>query len=115
LTFCLGEELFALESSLVLEVLEVPAITRIPPRPGIPRGRINLRGNAAPVVDVRRKFAWSPPGIQGYLRHRGGTRNSRGSGWPWAFWPTRCARSWRSRRRTCSAPRRWACPWTRPT
>ncbi|QLA17808.1 chemotaxis protein CheW [Desulfolutivibrio sulfoxidireducens] len=56
LTFCLGEELFALESSLVLEVLEVPAITRIPRVPEFLVGVINLRGNAATVVDLRRKF-----------------------------------------------------------
>ncbi len=60
LTFCLGEELFALESSLVLEVLEVPAITRIPRVPEFLVGVINLRGNAATVVDVRRKFGMEP-------------------------------------------------------
>ncbi|MDQ7831134.1 MAG: chemotaxis protein CheW [Desulfovibrionaceae bacterium] len=60
LTFALGEELFALESSLVLEVLEVPAITRIPRVPDHLLGVINLRGNAASIVDLRRKFGMSP-------------------------------------------------------
>ncbi|NDY58886.1 chemotaxis protein CheW [Desulfovibrio sulfodismutans] len=60
LTFALGEELFALESSLVLEVLEVPAITRIPRVADFLLGVINLRGNAATIVDVRRKFGMSP-------------------------------------------------------
>ena len=60
LTFALGEELFALESSLVLEVLEVPAITRIPRVPEHLLGVINLRGNAATIVDVRRKFGMPP-------------------------------------------------------
>jgi len=60
LAFALGEELFALESSLVLEVLEVPAITRIPRVADYLLGVVNLRGNAATVVDVRRKFGMSP-------------------------------------------------------
>lgn len=60
LTFALGGELFALESSLVLEVLEVPAITRIPRVPDHLLGVINLRGNAASIVDVRRKFGMPP-------------------------------------------------------
>jgi len=60
LTFALGDELFGIESSLVLEVLEVPTITRIPRSPDYLLGVINLRGNAATIVDVRRKFGMSP-------------------------------------------------------
>ena len=52
LTFALGDELFGIESSLVLEVLEVPTITRIPRSPDYLLGVINLRGNAATIVDV---------------------------------------------------------------
>ncbi len=56
LTFTLDEELFALDSSIVSEVIEVPALTRIPRTPPFLRGVINLRGNAASIVDLRIKF-----------------------------------------------------------
>ena len=56
LTFRLGDELFALDIAMVREVLDVAAITRIPRMPGFMLGVINLRGNAVPVVDLRRTF-----------------------------------------------------------
>jgi len=62
LTFSLGGEHFALESLLVSEVLDVPAITWVPLAPDHLRGVINLRGNAATVVDLGRKLALGTPG-----------------------------------------------------
>ncbi len=56
LTFSLGGECFALQSLLVSEVLDVPAITRVPRAPDFLRGIINLRGNAATVVDLGLKL-----------------------------------------------------------
>ena len=56
LTFTLGKEIFALDIGTVREVLELPAITRIPRTPEFMRGVINLRGHAVPVVDMRMKF-----------------------------------------------------------
>ncbi|EFL52594.1 CheW protein [Solidesulfovibrio fructosivorans JJ]] len=56
LTFRLGNECFALESLVVSEVLDVPAITWVPLSPDYLRGVVNLRGNAATVVDLRRKL-----------------------------------------------------------
>lgn len=52
LTFALRGERFALESSLVSEVLDMPALTRVPLGPPFLRGIVNLRGNAATVVDI---------------------------------------------------------------
>ncbi len=56
LTFTLDGGAFALDIATVREVLEMPAITRVPRAPRYMRGVINLRGNGVPVVDMRRKF-----------------------------------------------------------
>ena len=56
LTFGLGEEVFALETGSVREVIELVPVTRIPKTPPFMRGVINLRGHAVPVVDLRIKF-----------------------------------------------------------
>lgn len=56
LTFTLGDEQFALETSVVSEVLEMMRVTRIPRTPEFLQGVINLRGNAATIVDLRVKF-----------------------------------------------------------
>ncbi len=59
-TFQLGEEMFALEIETVREVLDFPAVTKVPQTPDFLRGVINLRGNVVPVVDLRLKFGMPP-------------------------------------------------------
>jgi purine-binding chemotaxis protein CheW len=56
LSFRLGDEEFAANVSQVLEILELPSITRIPHAPDYMRGVINLRGKVLPVLDTRVKF-----------------------------------------------------------
>jgi purine-binding chemotaxis protein CheW len=56
LTFKLQEELFAVNVSQVLEILEMKPITKIPGAPEFMRGVINLRGSILPVIDTRLKF-----------------------------------------------------------
>src|SRR5574340_544392 len=56
LTFKLEEEIFALDSSKVREVLDFTTITKVPRTPEFMRGVINLRGSVVPVVDMRLKF-----------------------------------------------------------
>ncbi|WP_045469517.1 chemotaxis protein CheW [Sporocytophaga myxococcoides] len=56
LTFKLGKESFAANVGKVLEILEVPHITRVPKSPDYMTGVINLRGNVLPVIDTRIKF-----------------------------------------------------------
>jgi purine-binding chemotaxis protein CheW len=56
LTFTLAEEVFALDISKVLEVLDYTPITRVPRMPESLLGVINLRGSVAPVVDLRLRF-----------------------------------------------------------
>jgi purine-binding chemotaxis protein CheW len=56
MTFKLGNELFAINVAQVREVLEVPAITKVPTAPPYMRGLVNVRGKAIPVVDLRLRF-----------------------------------------------------------
>lgn len=56
LTFRLGDEMFAINVFKAREVLDVSHITRVPTAPAYLRGVVNVRGNAIPVVDLRRKF-----------------------------------------------------------
>ncbi|MCS7215514.1 MAG: chemotaxis protein CheW [Thermodesulfovibrio sp.] len=56
LTFTLNEEIFALDIKSVKEVLDYTKITKIPQTPDYMLGVINLRGNVAPVVDLKMKF-----------------------------------------------------------
>ena len=56
LTFKLDNELFSIEVSQVREVLDPPAITKVPKAPPYLRGVINVRGNVVPVIDLRTKF-----------------------------------------------------------
>src|SRR5690349_18957621 len=56
LIFRLGQELFAADVNNVLEILQIPKITKVPRSPEFMRGVINLRGSVLPVVDARIKF-----------------------------------------------------------
>ena len=56
LTLSLCGERFALPSLAVSEVLDVPPVTAVPLAPPCLRGVVNLRGNAATVVDLSRKL-----------------------------------------------------------
>ena len=40
----------------MLDIVNVPMITRVPGLPNYIKGIINLRGKVAPVIDVRLKF-----------------------------------------------------------
>lgn len=56
ITFKLGDELFAIDVAQVREVLEVSQITKVPTAPDYMRGVVNVRGQATPVVDLRKRF-----------------------------------------------------------
>lgn len=53
LTFKLGKELFAVNVTKVLTILEMKPITKVPNSPEHMRGVINLRGQVLPVIDMR--------------------------------------------------------------
>jgi len=56
LTFELGNEVFALEISMVREVMEYTKITKIPKMPRYLLGAISIRGSVVPVIDLSVKF-----------------------------------------------------------
>ncbi len=56
LSFKLSEEVFAINVSRVINILEMSKITRIPKAPDYMKGVINLRGTVLPVVDLRIKL-----------------------------------------------------------
>lgn len=56
LSFSLGEEVFAINVSRVINILEMSPITKIPKSPEYMLGVINLRGTVLPVTDLRVKF-----------------------------------------------------------
>jgi purine-binding chemotaxis protein CheW len=56
LSFKMSEELFAINVSKVINILEMSHITRVPKTPSYMKGVINLRGSVLPVVDLRIKF-----------------------------------------------------------
>jgi purine-binding chemotaxis protein CheW len=56
LSFRLNEEVFAIDVSKVINILEMSHITKIPKAPPYMKGVINLRGTVLPVIDLRTKF-----------------------------------------------------------
>lgn len=56
LSFKIGEEVFAVNVSRVIEIVEMPPITSVPQAPPFMRGVINLRGSVLPVINTRIKF-----------------------------------------------------------
>jgi purine-binding chemotaxis protein CheW len=56
LSFKLGEEVFAINVSKVINILEMSRITKIPKAPEYMKGVIDLRGTVLPVIDLRIKF-----------------------------------------------------------
>jgi purine-binding chemotaxis protein CheW len=56
LSFKMSEELFAINVSKVINILEIRHITRVPKTPAYMKGVINLRGTVLPVIDLRIKF-----------------------------------------------------------
>lgn len=60
LSFKLGDEFFAVDVIKVIEILEVPGITKIPLAPDYMAGIINLRGKVLPLIDTKVKFGLAP-------------------------------------------------------
>jgi purine-binding chemotaxis protein CheW len=56
LTFTLGDEIYGIGISHVIEIIGIQKITEVPDMPGYVRGVINLRGQVIPVLDVRTRF-----------------------------------------------------------
>ncbi|HEX8989551.1 MAG TPA: chemotaxis protein CheW [Rhodocyclaceae bacterium] len=60
LTFLLGEEMFAIGTLSIREIIEYGSLTEVPMTPPFIRGVINLRGAVVPVVDLAVRFGREP-------------------------------------------------------
>lgn len=60
LTFVVAGERLAVPIEVVKEIIELPAITRVPMTPEAIRGVINLRGSVVPVIDLGARLGRSP-------------------------------------------------------
>lgn len=60
LTFFIDEQLYAIQSSQVVEIIRTQPITYIPKLPSYVIGVINLRGKIVPLIDLRLKFNKTP-------------------------------------------------------
>lgn len=56
LTFKIGDEVYASHVNSVLNIIELPAITKVPHSPYYMKGIMNLRGMVLPVVDTKLKL-----------------------------------------------------------
>ncbi|MGP0173027.1 chemotaxis protein CheW [Pseudomonas sp. NCHU5208] len=56
LTFSLGEEIFAVGTHNVREIIEYGHLTSVPLMPPSILGVINLRGGVVPIMDLRQRF-----------------------------------------------------------
>ena len=63
LSFIICDELFAVNVSKVLEILQKENITKVPNAPDYIKGIINFRGEVVPVFESRTKFNLSERGI----------------------------------------------------
>ncbi len=59
LSFSLGDEVYGLHISSVIEIIGLQKITHIPDVPNYVKGVINLRGKIIPVIDIRLRFNFS--------------------------------------------------------
>lgn len=59
-TFCLGQEEFAVDIMAVQEINRMTEFTRVPQSPREVEGVINLRGRIVPVLDLRKRFNMEP-------------------------------------------------------
>lgn len=60
LTFFIDEQLFAIKSSQVVEIIRIQPITFMPKLPAFVKGVINLRGKIVPLIDLRIKLNKPP-------------------------------------------------------
>ena len=59
LTFLLGNEVYGIEITIVIEIIGLQPITEMPEMPQYMKGIINLRGKVIPIMDVRLRLKMS--------------------------------------------------------
>jgi len=60
--FNLAEQMYGVDISSVLEIIQPEAVTRVPGSPDFIEGIIKLRGQVIPVFDLARRFGLHVPG-----------------------------------------------------
>ena len=58
LLFLSGGDLFAIESLIVIEIVEYNDITKVPMMKSYVKGVTNIRGNIIPVIDLHERFGF---------------------------------------------------------
>lgn len=61
LTFCLGDEVYAIDILKVQEIQGYGGVTRIAQAPEFIKGVVNLRGIIVPIIDLRLRFGVGEP------------------------------------------------------
>ena len=56
MTFYVDDTIYGIEIENVVEIIEVPQITRVPHLPPFIKGIINVRSKVVPVMDIRTRF-----------------------------------------------------------
>ena len=56
MTFYVDDTIYGIEIENVVEIIEVPQITRVPHLPPFIKGIINVRSKVVPVVNIRSRF-----------------------------------------------------------
>ena len=56
MTFYVGDQIYGIEIENVVEIIEVPTITKVPHLPPFIKGIINVRSKVVPVMDIRTRF-----------------------------------------------------------
>jgi len=64
-TFSLGEKMFGIDMSVLIEIREWEAPTPLPGVPAFIRGVANLRGTVIPIVDLSERLGWKPTAVHG--------------------------------------------------
>ena len=57
LTFRVQQDMYAVASRYVREILEYDQVTQVPMMPSLVRGVINLRGAVVPIIDLAERFS----------------------------------------------------------
>lgn len=56
MTFHIGDQIYGIEITYVVEIIEMQHITKIPHVPSYIKGIINVRSKVVPIVDIRARF-----------------------------------------------------------
>ena len=56
MTFNIGDQVYGIEIQYIIEIINIPHITKVPHVPNYIKGIINVRSKVVPIVDIRTRF-----------------------------------------------------------